>query len=578
MPTVCVPLDIQLMQRAEEGMKIMSIKEIEEINSANGVMVLTQSQLTTFLKIQHALGKYIYFNEGPLNKYAVIDPTYLVEVLRSVVTEEEFWPKTEDIRNIYVILRDKGILTKADLLKLWEQEEYRSLEGYKDYMIKMLIHLDILIEPRSSFLSEIQVPENEIFYLVPCMIKQPAKRPNIKVDSSIYLAYAFNEEVIPPAFMYRFLGSLMSMWKIKSMFTDSAIVAVDKCHELLVYADRKRLVLELLHTTNKKCIIATVASTVQECLTRSIIEISKFYWSATNSTASTGSESSSMKTIPEFSCVIHEKKIKKQQRIIPYTIEFGVKCTSGLCFFQHNLTTENQNYRWKCPKHKKQHDTSDLRLWFAEKGLHFVNENFGLVCSKTCPGLGELEIEQCPTDQQIGRLVAGLKLEVVKELFVHLEMPMNKWDEIEHNYPCSADLKMFALWEWKQKAEMPTFGALKYALTKVNQDFHKLCEVFREVEIPSCSIPTDTLTCVPDESILENLSNSIGNDNMQLGLELGLKGAELQDIAFQHKTRLMEQTREIFRRWSKRRQPLSVLAKAFIRIDKFGVFTRCCSN
>ncbi|OPL21609.1 hypothetical protein AM593_05368, partial [Mytilus galloprovincialis] len=244
-------------------------------------------------------------------------------------------------------------------------------------------------------------------------------------------------------------------------------------------------------------------------------------------------------------------------------------------------------------------------------------------------GLGALEIEQCPTDQQIGRLVAGLKQEVVKELFVHLEMPMNKWDEIEHNYPCSADLKMFALWAWKQKAEMPTFGALKYALTKVNQDFHKLCEflvynsefnkksklkklvnkynerifvkihflyisnditeclwgrkpdrqwVFREVEIPSCSIPTDTLTCVPDESILENLSNSIGNDNMQLGLELGLKGAELQDIAFQHKTRLMEQTREIFRRWSKRRQPLSVLAKAFIRIDKFGVFTRCCSN
>ncbi|CAG2232219.1 unnamed protein product [Mytilus edulis] len=417
MPTVCVPLDIQLMQRAEEGMKIMSIKEIEEINSANGVMVLTQSQLTTFLKIQHALGKYIYFNEGPLNKYAVIDPTYLVEVLRSVVTEEEFWPKTEDIRNIYVILRDKGILTKADLLKLWEQEEYRSLEGYKDYMIKMLIHLDILIEPRSSFLSEIQVPENEIFYLVPCMIKQPAKRPNIKVDSSIYLAYAFNE--------------------------------------------------------------------------KSYLQLS---------------------------------------------------CTDFLVAL--------------CPCGK-----SSLCLLIAPS----------LLLTNIMNCLGELEIEQCPTDQQIGRLVAGLKLEVVKELFVHLEMPMNKWDDIEHNYPCSSDLNMFALWEWKQKAEMPTFGALKYALTKVNQDFHKLCEV-------SQYILTDTLTCVPDESILENLSNSIGNDNMQLGLELGLKGAELQDIAFQHKTRLMEQTREIFRRWSKRRQPLSVLAKAFIRIDKFGVFTRCCSN
>lgn len=86
-------------------------------------------------------------------------------------------------------------------------------------------------------------------------------------------------------------------------------------------------------------------------------------------------------------------------------------------------------------------------------------------------------MEQCPSDQQIGRLVAGLKLEVVKELFVHLGMPMDKWEDIEHNYPCSIDLKIFALWEWKQKAEKATFGALKYALTEVNHDFHKLCEV-----------------------------------------------------------------------------------------------------
>lgn len=83
------------------------------------------------------------------------------------------------------------------------------------------------------------------------------------------------------------------------------------------------------------------------------------------------------------------------------------------------------------------------------------------------------------------------------------------------------------------------------------------------------------LACTLDISILENLSNSIGNDNLQLGLELGLKGAELQDIVYQHRTRLMEQTREILRRWRKCKQPVSILAKAFIRIEKFGVFTRC---
>lgn len=82
------------------------------------------------------------------------------------------------------------------------------------------------------------------------------------------------------------------------------------------------------------------------------------------------------------------------------------------------------------------------------------------------------------------------------------------------------------------------------------------------------------LSSTPDKSVLENLSNNIGNENLQLGLELGLKGVELQEIAFKHKTNLMKQTREILRQWRKSEQPLSVLAKACYRIDKFGAFDK----
>ncbi|XP_076088739.1 uncharacterized protein LOC143059137 [Mytilus galloprovincialis] len=327
MPTVCVPLDLQLMEHAKNGQKIMSLDEIEKVNATNETMVLTASQLTTFLKLQHALGKYIYFSEGQLSKYVVIDPSYLVEVLKSVVTEEEFWPENEEIRKIYLSLRHEGILRKADLLTIWGQQEYRHIQAYNDYLINMLIHLDILIEPRSNFLVDTGAEIQTQTYYVPCMIKQKAKRPKVKSDSSIHLAYAFSEDVIPPAFLYRFLGTSMSMWKIKSMFTDCAIVSVDDCHELILYAEGKRFVIELVHKTNKKSIIGTVASTVQECLTRAIIEISKFYWSATDSDSSTDLESTK-KTISEFSCFNVDEKTGNQQRIIPYTIEFGVRCSS----------------------------------------------------------------------------------------------------------------------------------------------------------------------------------------------------------------------------------------------------------
>lgn len=252
MPTVFVPLDLQLSEHAKTGQRIMSYVEIQDINAANKTMVLTPIQLVTFLKMQHALGKYIYFNEGQLNKYVVIEPTYLVEVLKSVVTEEEFWTEKDEIRTIYVSLRDTGILKKVDLLSLWGQEEYRHIINYKDYLINMLIHLDILIEPRSNLLVEREVEDDTKYYFVPCMVKQQVKRPKMKSNSSIHLAYAFKEDIIPPAFMYRFLGACVSMWDFKAMFTDCAIVVIDKYHELIVYAKGKRLIIELVHKESKK--------------------------------------------------------------------------------------------------------------------------------------------------------------------------------------------------------------------------------------------------------------------------------------------------------------------------------------
>ncbi|CAC5356684.1 unnamed protein product [Mytilus coruscus] len=181
-------------------------------------------------------------------------------------------------------------------------------------------------------------------------------------------------------------------------------------------------------------------------------------------------------------------------------------------------------------------------------------------------GLVADELKQCPTDQQIGRLVFGLNLEVVKELFHHLAMPTHKWNGLQSNYHWYGNLKFFALWEWKQKAKEATFSAIQHALMHVKEDPHILCEV---------SLPEEVLASPPDEFLLENLSNNIGNDNLLLGLELGFEGVELQDIVYQHKTRLIDQTREILKRWSRLLQPSSVLAKAFNRIDKFGVFTRC---
>jgi H2-forming N5,N10-methylenetetrahydromethanopterin dehydrogenase-like enzyme len=59
--------------------------ELEIINRKNDNMSLTTAQLDTFLKIAHSLGKFIHFDDEDLREYVIVDPAYLIEVLRSIV-------------------------------------------------------------------------------------------------------------------------------------------------------------------------------------------------------------------------------------------------------------------------------------------------------------------------------------------------------------------------------------------------------------------------------------------------------------------------------------------------------------
>ena len=89
-----------------------------------------------------------------------------------------------------------------------------------------------------------------------------------------------------------------------------------------------------------------------------------------------------------------------------------------------------------------------------------------------------MECERSPSDQQLGRLAASLPLDFIKDLFFQLGLKAEKLEELDRDYPNTADLKFFALWEWKRSSSNATFEQLKEAFIKMKHDHHKLCEVY----------------------------------------------------------------------------------------------------
>ncbi|CAG2219969.1 unnamed protein product [Mytilus edulis] len=517
-------------------------------------MMLSEKQIDTFLEVQHSLGKLLYFNVENLRDYVIISPAYLVEVLRSLVTEKQFWPKSGRFPGILKNLQETGFVDKKDLYHLWEQEKFMHILPYREYMVEMLVHLDVIIAPRTSFeLSSSPLSEVSRF-LVPCMITKANDTKYLEkirlCNTSIVMAYKFIEEVIPPALLYRFLGSFITMWHIKyykeknretmMLFSDLTVVQVDPSHDVAVQVRGNRVVVSFVHAVKKENIIPTLASSIQECLTNAMLGICQFY-----STLSDARNSQSM----------------------PFEIEFGVFCKSNICFFHHNEIRLNSP--WFCSQHRRNHeDVGYLQAWFSEK-----EPLDG--CLNTCIGLGRMELEQCPSDKHLRRLVGELSLLKCRELAFELGLKVHEWEHFENQFQhqLSDDYKFEAVRSCTDKSRNFTFNMLVCVLEKVELSNHLLCKVLRDVKPDVSGISEDSLNSLPSNNLLLDLSNHIGNRTMQLAIELDLDSSTIQQVQYKYKNKLLEQTKEFLQIWSRNQQPkptLRLLIKALHRIGKIG--------
>ncbi|XP_052080427.1 uncharacterized protein LOC127718447 [Mytilus californianus] len=544
MPTKFVPLELQLAKKVEEKKKILSIGELNDLNQQNEKHALTPDQLKKFLKVNHALGKLIYFDEACLRDNVIIDPVFLVDVLRSIVTDEQFWP--EHLIEILGDLKDSGKLLKKDLYEIWKQDCFKEISEHKDYMVEMLVHLDIICRQKDDEY------ESE-YFLVPCMISTKREdSPQLEFDRSIHLAYRFKEEVVPPAILYRFIANFISMWKLRvsakssrlMIFTDSADVTIDNEHDMRIDIQGNRFIVSLSHKESQISIVPTIASTAQECLTHAITNISNFYCSVSDDSDCT--------------------------RDLPFTIQIGIVCGSDLCFFDHMLRSKKE---WTCPDHNRIHKTYIVSRWFADK-LHTEDDR----CPEDCPGLDMAWLDSNPDDRHLGRLAAEMTMDEIRKIYMHLKekKPAQSWEIINESInKGSFDIKINALYDWKKSSLYASFKQLQHSMKVEDIDIHKLCQISREVQ-KEFDQPKEKLLIRPSSSITKLLPDHIGIQTFQLGIELGLSVVEMQQIAMNHVTNLRGQTEEVLNTWRSRRLPeatYEVLVKALCRLEISSVLS-----
>lgn len=283
-PVRWVPLELQIAKLKADRISIIHKARLEDMNKMNGDLALTPPQFEAFLNNYHSCGKIMYIEQPKLNKYIVTYPPALVNILRSFITDEIFWPQDETIRNALKAMTSTGLLTKANLMKIWNQESVtRDFpdDDTKDFLIQLLVHLDVLVIPRYKI-------ETTDVFLVPCVVTTKMPMLFLEEDTlqtkAIAIVYTLQKTTTPPALAYKVIGAVASIWPLKEedgkylLYQFAAVLSIDADNDLRIIVDRdtNTITAYLINKEDTSCISPDIAASTQECLTftlRNVIRV-----------------------------------------------------------------------------------------------------------------------------------------------------------------------------------------------------------------------------------------------------------------------------------------------------------------
>lgn len=345
-PMAWVPLEMQIDNMRSQNISIITRHQLKYINQLNGDLALSEMQMEDFLVNQHTLGKVMYYKQPGLDGFVIIYTPALVNILRSFITDEMFWPDCTDLKEVLQNMVLTGNIYKSDLWKLWRQHifnQYLPTEELKSFVTKLLIYLDILIQPKGTS----SASEDEMF-LVPCIVKTNPPSDFFLHGTTglntIVLAYSLAVANIPSALAFKLIGAASNNFLLKEengkkcIFHKAAVFLVDDDNEIRMWLDENRVMVNLINKTSLQFLSPDIATSIQECLTKALESSLTFYFNS------------------------YGKKIDPKEISKMISIEVGVVCKNCVCLL--NLQDASQGTEWTCAIQKVNHQKKYPMYWF----------------------------------------------------------------------------------------------------------------------------------------------------------------------------------------------------------------------
>ncbi|XP_071150121.1 uncharacterized protein [Mytilus edulis] len=358
LPKCFIPLELEFASLIRRNITLITLEHVNKINALQPIRPLSKDELKVFLKLQHSIGKLLYFDEPKLDDRIILSPTLLIDAFKSIVTDKQFCKGDRKREEIWDGMGTKGVVSKYAIDDVWKSKKYAKFNKDKDYLLTVMTHLDILVEPKRYDTSRMRIPAD--FYYVASMVRSSDDSGYLHsadiTQRNVAIAFQSTSLMIPPALSFRFISYCLSVWSVKRfretnsemLFHRSGVFTIDPSLDMYILCEDDKISARLVHARTNTLIMRDLASSINECLTSALEQISQLYI-RTSSDQSDNSDASFVTRIccnsPDKPCILPLENLAYVDKI------------------------------WKCPAHGIEHPIHIIKSWIPGKSLIFAAGN-----------------------------------------------------------------------------------------------------------------------------------------------------------------------------------------------------------
>ena len=222
-PARWLPLEREIQNAKNSGLKVLSLARIREVNSRLDIHIHDETELHMFLKFLNDTGDVIYINEPGLRDTVVLDPVWLIDALKALITADRFAIRSLQHADKWKRFCESGTIPKETILAIFKANtDNPALFENSEHVLKLMEKFLFIASPIdiSEHLGDTEGADKKTddVYIVPSMVQKQMNSdlntlPEGLSSTTVYCMVAKNN-FLPAAVFYKLLAKCISKWHI----------------------------------------------------------------------------------------------------------------------------------------------------------------------------------------------------------------------------------------------------------------------------------------------------------------------------------------------------------------------------